>query len=101
MTHIHYQRSFDEVRAERFIDRGDYNARPPVLCRSGDGHAIASRDWSAVTCPACLAACTDIAVTGAGTLTARPELGPGELLTMANGEKWFHPYGGAAPQKIN
>lgn len=91
---LHYQRSFEEVRAERFIDRGDYNARPPVLCGSGDGHALATRDREAVTCPACSDAITARSV---GTLIAKPELGPGELLTMGDGSKWFHPYNGAAP----
>jgi hypothetical protein len=28
--------------------------RPEMLCRTGDGHAIGTRDWGDVTCPQCL-----------------------------------------------
>lgn len=54
-SEIHYALSFEEVRAMRFIDRGDYLACPPKACASGDFHALHSRDWAAVTCPACQA----------------------------------------------
>ncbi len=51
---VHYQHTFEEVRAVRYMDRGDYEKHPPMLCKTGDGHAVGSRDWSAVTCPRCL-----------------------------------------------
>lgn len=50
---IHYERSYEEVRAERYIDGQDYHACPPKLCGSGDGHAKGTRYWALVTCPKC------------------------------------------------
>lgn len=34
------------------------------------------------------------------TIAALEVTGPGELLTMGDGEKWFHPYSGAALHKV-
>ena len=64
---VHFVMTFEEHKAAiggRYVDPARYagkggtdptNGRREMLCRTGDGHANGSRDWSAVTCPNCLA----------------------------------------------
>lgn len=51
----HYQLTYEERRAVGgYVARSDDAAQPEMICRTGDGHAVGTRDWDSVTCPACL-----------------------------------------------
>lgn len=53
----HYKLTYEERRAipgAGYIARSDFSARPTLICRTGDGHAVGSRDWAKVDCPRCL-----------------------------------------------
>ena len=53
---IHYQMTYEEARQEathKWIDPGDYRKQPWMLCRTGDGHAVGTRNDKQVTCPTC------------------------------------------------
>lgn len=58
---IHRTMTWQEHRAARgsYVDpdryrEGHRDYRPEMVCRTGDGHARGTRDWSAVTCGQCL-----------------------------------------------
>ena len=63
---LHFVMTLEEHRAAiggRYVDPARYGARmgsdpttgrPEMICRTGDGHAEGTRDWSRVTCPQCL-----------------------------------------------
>jgi hypothetical protein len=59
---IHYALTLDEHRAARggrYVDPDRYRPdhrgfQPEMLCRTGDGHAKGTRDWSKVDCDRCL-----------------------------------------------
>lgn len=60
--HVHFEMTREEHIAARgggYVDPARYNPssreyRPEPICRNGSFHARSGRDWSAVTCPACL-----------------------------------------------
>jgi hypothetical protein len=58
---MHYRMTLDEHRLARgsYVDpdryrEGHRDYRPEMLCRTGDGHAVGTRDWFKVTCERCL-----------------------------------------------
>lgn len=57
---VHYQMTLQEHIASRggYVDPDRYRIghrdyQPQMLCNTGDGHAVGSRDWEKVTCEAC------------------------------------------------
>lgn len=109
---VHRQMTTQERRAFSEAARnGARFDRPEMWCLTGDGHAKGVEAWAGVTCPACLerkpsempvkterAHLTDPDFLG--NAYRQPMRRPGELLTMASGEQWFHPYDGGAPSLI-
>jgi hypothetical protein len=56
----HYEMTLEEHRAERgsYVDPDRYKPghrdfQPEMLCHTGDGHAVGTRNKAAVTCSAC------------------------------------------------
>lgn len=114
----HYMMTLDEHRTERgsYVDpdryrEGHRDYRPEMICHTGDGHAKGTRKWQEVTCDRCLeklrnriesqqlARFTYPSPTWAGP-DYPPDNRAGELLTMTNGEQWFHPNNGGEPIRI-
>jgi hypothetical protein len=53
---LHYELTYWERRSlGGYVAESDNAVRPEMACRTGDGHALWTRDWAKVTCPACLA----------------------------------------------
>jgi len=52
---VHYELTLEERRAwiGGYICASDFHARPTLLCRTGDGHAVGTRFAVKVTCPTC------------------------------------------------